>query len=77
MDTNRVKLLRLEAVLDRVAYKRSSIYQKVREDKFPKPRIKRRGFTAWFESDIDLYLLYLENENKDLKWSEFLKNRDL
>ena len=75
METSGVKLLRLEAVLNRVAYKRSSIYHKIKEDKFPKPRIQRRGFTAWHESDIDLYLIFLENENKDISWSEFLKTK--
>lgn len=74
MDTNKAKLLRIEAVLERVAYKRSSVYQKIKDDQFPKPRIKRPGFTAWYESDIDLYLIYLEHENTDLKWSEFLQN---
>ena len=73
MDTHRVKLLRLQAVIERVAYKSSSIYQKIKDDKFPKPRIKRRGFTAWFEEDIDLYLLYLGKEDSGLKWSEFVK----
>lgn len=75
MDTNGVKLLRIEAVLERVAYKRSSIYQKIKDDKFPKPRIKRPGFTAWYESDIDLYLIYLETEDADLPWSIFFRNR--
>ena len=75
MNTNKSKLLRIDAVMDRVAYKRSSIYQKIKDDTFPKPRIKRPGFTAWYESDIDLYLFYLESENTDLKWSEFFENR--
>jgi len=77
METNGIKLLRMHQVLDIVAYKISSVYQKIKNDKFPKPRIKKRGFTAWFSSEIDLYLIYFEktSENPNLKWSEFLKNR--
>ena len=62
--------------MDRVAYKSSSIYQKIKNDKFPKPRVKRPGFTAWHESDINLFLVYFENEDPNLSWSKFLEKRN-
>lgn len=74
MDTNKINILRIASVEKRVTLKRSSIYQKVKEDRFPQPIIKRPGFTAWSDSDIDLYLIYLQ-ENFNLKWSDFLNNR--
>ncbi len=76
MTTNGIKLLRMNDVLSRVAYKSSSIYQKIKDDKFPKPRIQRRGFTAWYETDIDLFLVYLEQEDASLTWSHFLDQRE-
>jgi len=73
MDTKTI-LLRIDTVMERVPYKRSSIYAKVKKDKFPMPIVKKTGFVAWKEEDINLYIEYLQIEDDQLKWSEFIKN---
>jgi len=75
MDTNKITLLRIDAVMQRVAYKKSSIYHKVQNDLFPKPYIRRSGFTAWLESDIDLFLIYFATVYPDMTWSEYVATK--
>ncbi len=50
------RLLRLAEVLDRVGYRKSSIYALAREGKFPAPvRLGARA-VAWRESDIAAWI---------------------
>ena len=74
MDANRNKLLSIEDLTDRVTKKRSTIYQKIKDDKFPKPIIQRPKFTRWLESDIDLYINYLQYSYDNLLWSQYIAN---
>lgn len=73
MDTNIHKLLTIEDLTQRVTKKRSTIYQKIKEDKFPKPIIQRPKFTRWAEADIELYIDYLQHSDTDLLWSQYIK----
>ena len=49
------RLLRLEAVEDRVGWKKSKIYQEVAAGNFPRP-IKHGACNTWPESEIDAYI---------------------
>lgn len=51
------RLIRLPEVMDRTGYRHASIYNLVRERKFPAP-IKLAGgrATAWLESEIDNWI---------------------
>lgn len=74
MDTNKNKLLTIDDLTARVTKKRSTIYQKIKDDKFPKPIIQRPKFTRWAESDIDLYINYLQDSDDNLSWSQYIAN---
>ena len=56
------RLLRLEDVVKAISLSRSSIYELMRDGRFPRPvRIGRRnGAVAWRHSDISKYLSELE-----------------
>lgn len=47
-------LLDIRAVEQIVGYKKSSIYQFMKNDQFPAP-VSRRGKNLWRKSDIDSY----------------------
>jgi len=74
MDINKDKLLTIEDLTSRVTKKRSTIYQKIKQDKFPKPIIQRPKFTRWAEADINLYIKYLQQSDTNLLWSKFAKD---
>ena len=76
MDTNKGKLLTIEDLTQRVTKKRSTIYQKIKEDKFPQPIIQRPKFTRWEEADINLYIKYLQQSDVNLLWSQFVEEID-
>lgn len=50
------KLLRLAEVQQRVPYSRSTIYQLIAQDKFPKAISLGARAVAWLESDIDEWI---------------------
>lgn len=47
------RLLRLPEVIERVGLKRTAIYQRAKEGRFPKPRSLGSRCTVWVESEID------------------------
>lgn len=49
------RLLRLEAVEDRVGWKKSKIYQEVAAGNFPRP-VKHGACNTWPESEINTYI---------------------
>lgn len=49
-------MLRLPAVIDRVALKKSAIYKLIKAKEFPAPA-KLGSASAWPEHEIDAYLL--------------------
>ena len=52
------KIIRINGVLERVPWGKSTIYQKIAEGKFPKPVSLGDGGRAvgWLESEIDEYV---------------------
>jgi prophage regulatory protein len=56
MSEKHQKLLRLTEVRSRVPYSRSTIYQLIKESKFPKPVSLGARAVAWLESDIDAWI---------------------
>lgn len=50
------RLLRLPEVIDRVGLKRTAIYQRMREGRFPKSRSLGARCTIWLESEIDEWI---------------------
>ncbi|MEW5993336.1 MAG: AlpA family transcriptional regulator [Candidatus Zixiibacteriota bacterium] len=50
------RLLRLPEVERRVALKRSTIYRRIKEGSFPKPRKLAVNVSVWPESEIDRWV---------------------
>lgn len=50
------RLLRLPEVIERVGLKRTAIYQRAKEGRFPKPRSLGPRCTVWLESEIDEWI---------------------
>lgn len=42
--------------MDRVGLKRSAIYQRMTEGRFPKSRLLGPRYTVWLESEIDAWI---------------------
>lgn len=53
---NRTRLIRLPEVMNRVGLKRSAIYQRMSEGRFPRSRSMGSRCTVWVESEIDEWL---------------------
>lgn len=51
-----MRLIRLPEVIARVGIKRSSIYQRMAEGRFPKGRAIGPKSTVWVESEIDAWI---------------------
>lgn len=51
-----MRLIRLPEVIARVGLKRSSIYQRMAEGRFPKARSLGRRCAVWVESEIDAWI---------------------
>ena len=47
------RLIRLPEVISRVGLKRSAIYQRMSEDRFPKSRSLGQKCAVWLESEIN------------------------
>lgn len=50
------RLLHLSEVMARVGLKRSSIYQRMSEGRFPKSRSLGPKYAVWVESEIDYWI---------------------
>lgn len=50
------RLIRLPEVMSRVALKRSAIYQRMSEGRFPKSRSLGGKCTVWVEAEIDAWI---------------------
>jgi prophage regulatory protein len=50
------RLLRLPEVMDRVGLKRSAIYQRMREGRFPKSRSLGPKCAVWVEAEIEEWI---------------------
>lgn len=50
------RLLRLPEVMDRVGLRRSAIYQRMREGRFPKSRSLGPKCTVWVEEEINEWI---------------------
>lgn len=55
-ETTKERLLRIEAVMERVGLGRSSIHKRVKEETFPAPHRFSRRYSAWSESAIDTWI---------------------
>jgi prophage regulatory protein len=51
-----LRLIRLPEVMARVGLKRSAIYQRMSEGRFPKSRSLGLRYTVWLESEIDAWI---------------------
>lgn len=51
-----VRLIRLPEVIDRVGLRRTAIYQRMREGRFPKSRSLGSRCTVWVEAEIDEWI---------------------
>ena len=71
-----IKVLRMKQIITKLAYAKSSIYDKVNNDLFPPRYIQKKGRSAWLESDINLFLEYEASSDYDLKWSEYIFKRE-
>lgn len=55
------RLIRLSEVMARVGLKRSSIYQRMAEGRFPRSRSQGSRCTVWVESEIAEYIAGIAN----------------
>jgi prophage regulatory protein len=55
-DNAPLRLLRLPEVISRVGLKRSSIYQRMSEGRFPKARSLGPRCAVWVETEIDAWI---------------------
>ncbi len=51
-----IRFMRLPEVIARVGLKRSAIYQRMSEGRFPKARSLGARCTVWIESEIDQWM---------------------
>jgi len=54
--THPPRLLRLPEVMDRVGLRRSAIYQRMSEDRFPKCRTLGARCSVWVEAEINAWI---------------------
>ena len=52
------RLLRLDAVEEKVGWRKSKIYQEIKRGRFPAP-VKHGAVNTWPESEIDAYVASL------------------
>ena len=57
------RLLRLPEVMERVGLKRTAIYQRMREGRFPKSRSLGARCTIWLESEIDEWIRAIDGSS--------------
>lgn len=57
-----MRLIRLPEVIARVGIKRSSIYQRMAEGRFPKGRSLGPKSTVWVEAEIDAWIAQIVSE---------------
>jgi prophage regulatory protein len=57
------RLLRLPEVMSRVGLKRSSIYQRMSEGRFPKSRSLGSKCAVWVETEIDAWIAQIAESN--------------
>jgi len=55
--TQPIRLLRLPEVMHRVGLKRSAIYKRMSEGRFPRSRLLGSRCTVWLLSEIDQWVL--------------------
>lgn len=55
------RLLRLPEVIERVGLKRTAIYQRAKEGRFPKPRSLGTRCTVWVQSEVDDWIQAVRN----------------
>ena len=55
------RLIRLPEVMDRVGMKRSAIYQRMREGRFPRSRSLGSRCAVWVEAEIEDWILSIRS----------------
>lgn len=70
------RLLRLPQVMNRVGLKRSAIYQRMREGRFPRSRVLGPRCTVWLESEIDRWVGDVASSSGDAIRSPFGASRE-
>lgn len=58
------RLLRLPEVMDRVGLRRSAIYQRMKEGRFPKARSLGAKCSVWVEVEIDEWIRSIADEGR-------------
>jgi prophage regulatory protein len=61
------RLLRLPEVISRVGLKRSSIYQRMSEGRFPKSRSLGPKCAVWVEAEIDAWIADISGKDPTLR----------
>lgn len=60
--TNPSRLIRLPEVLERVGMKRSAVYQRMRDGRFPRSRSLGAKCVVWVEAEIDEWICSIAAE---------------
>jgi len=56
MNTNNIRLIRIQEVMDKVGIARSTVWDMVKKGTFPKPRKLSPKVTVWVDVEIDEYI---------------------
>jgi prophage regulatory protein len=59
------RLLRLPEVMHRVGLRRSAIYQRMSEGRFPKSRLLGTRCTVWVESEVEQWIAAYATGNEN------------
>ena len=65
MNTNNIRLIRIQEVMDKVGIARSTVWHMVKKGTFPKPRKLSPKVTVWVESEIDEYINNIVNNDEN------------
>ncbi len=63
------KIVRLPKVLEMTGMKRSTLYEKIQKNQFPKPVLLTERCSGWIESEV-LEWINILIEKRDLKYKE-------
>lgn len=56
MDIPKIRLIRIQEMMDKVGIAKSTVWYMVKEGKFPKPKKLSPRVTVWVEAEIDEFI---------------------
>lgn len=69
------RLLRLPEVIKRVGLKRSAIYARMREGRFPKCRTLGTRCAVWIESEVDAWIADISKQEAGISYRDLERRK--